>query len=145
MVAHSVPPFTLPDALATVLVFLVFAALASLLAEPKRQQLMAILVAGASGVYFNGGLGLWEYPLAVAMLVCAYRGLVSYPLLGVGWLIHTVSDTLHHFYGTPIIALVPMSSAQCAVTDAFIAAWFFAGAPSVYGLGRKLLGQPAAR
>nr|GFC70465.1 hypothetical protein [Tanacetum cinerariifolium] len=49
-------------------------------------EAMAILVAGASGVYFNGGLGTWEYAFASVVLLVAYGGLNSYAWLGVGWL-----------------------------------------------------------
>ena len=104
---------------------------------------MAILVAGASGVYFNGGLGAWEYAFAGVILLVAYGGLRSYAWLGVGWLLHTSWDVLHHLYGTPIIVLVPLSSAQCALCDVLIAGWFFGGAPSTYAVAARLWKRPA--
>jgi hypothetical protein len=143
MLISTAPAFAWQDALTATLVFLVFSLLASLLAEPRRQQAMAILVAGASGVYFNSGLGTWEYAFAGVVVLVAYGGLHSYAWLGVGWLLHTGWDVLHHFYGTPIIALVPLSSAQCALCDALIAGWFFGGAPSVFALAARLLNRPA--
>ena len=38
----------------------------SLVKEPTRRTLNAIVVAGASGAYLSGGFGLWElmYPIA---------------------------------------------------------------------------------
>jgi hypothetical protein len=39
---------------------------------------------------------------------------------------------MHHFYGHPIVPFAPLSSAGCAITDALIAIWFFADAPSVF-------------
>ena len=39
-------------------------------------------------------------------------------------------DVLHHLYGNPIVPFAPASSAGCAITDAIIAMWFFADAPS---------------
>lgn len=143
MLTSPVPAFAWQDALTAILIFIIFSLLVSLLAEPRRQQAMAILVAGASGVYFNGGLGNWEYTFAGVVLLVAYGGLRSYAWLGVGWLLHTSWDVLHHFYGSPIIARVPLSSAQCALCDALIAGWFFSGAPSVYALAARLWKQPA--
>jgi hypothetical protein len=145
MIISTMPEFTWQDALTATLVFLIFSLLVSLLAEPRRQQAMAILVAGASGVYFNGGLGTWEYVFAGVVLLVAYGGLRSYAWLGVGWLLHTGWDVLHHFYGTPIIALVPLSSAQCALCDALIAGWFFGGALSVYAVAARLWKRPASQ
>jgi hypothetical protein len=138
MLISTAPSFAWQDALTATLVFLLFSLLVSLLAEPNRQHAMAILVAGASGVYFNGGLGTWEYAFASVVLLVAYGGLRSYTWLGMGWLLHTGWDMLHHFYGTPIIALVPLSSAQCALCDALIAGWFLGGAPSVYAVTARL-------
>ena len=62
----------------------------------------------------------------------AYRGLDSYRFIGLGWLMHTGCDTVHHLYGNPIIPMMRMSSAQCAVCDSLLALWFFAGAPAGY-------------
>jgi hypothetical protein len=62
----------------------------------------------------------------------AYRGLKSYPVIGVGWLLHTGWDVLHHLYGNPIVPFVATSSLGCAICDPVIAAWCFAGAPSIW-------------
>ena len=104
----------------------------SLLKEPARQQFMAIFVAGAGGAYLNGGLGAWEFAFATLMLYVGYRGLRSYTFIGLGWLLHTGWDAVHHFYGTPIVPFVPTSSGQCAICDVLLAVWFFYQAPSAY-------------
>lgn len=129
--AHP-PLFHVPDALAAVVVASVLILLFSLIKEPTRQQFMAIFVAGAGGAYLNGGLGVWEFPFATLLLYVAYRGLRSYPFIGIGWLLHTGWDVVHHVYGTPIVPFVPTSSGQCAVCDTLLAVWFFYQAPSVY-------------
>lgn len=137
MLTYHPPIFHLADALAAVAAAGVFIALASLLREPARQRFMALLIAGAGSTYFSGGLGPWEYAFSTLMLYVAYRGLTQYTFIGVGWLLHTGWDALHHFYGSPIISLVPTSSGQCAICDALIAVWFFYRAPSVYDYFRR--------
>ena len=119
---------------APVLVGLVHVALASLLPEPARQRVNALMVAGAGAAYISGGgLGLWELAFATVVTVCAYRGSTNYTWLGVGWLLHTVWDVVHHLRGTPIIPELAHSSFGCAICDPVIAVWLFLGAPSVYG------------
>lgn len=115
----------------------VYILLSSLIKEPVRQKISAILVAGAGSVYWNAGLGLWEYLFAAVMLFTAFKGLQHYYFIGAGWLLHTCWDLMHHLYGTPIIPLVPTSSAGCAVCDAVMAAWFFAGAPNIFALHKN--------
>ena len=53
-----------------------FVAAMSLVAEPTRRTLNAIILAGASGVYLSGGFGLWEltYPLSARRLVIVRYG-----------------------------------------------------------------------
>jgi hypothetical protein len=87
-------------------------------------------VAGAA--YLSGGFGVWEFVFTAIVTLCAYKGLQSYRFIGIGWMLHTVWDVMHHFYGNPIVPFAPMSSAGCAITDALIAIWFFADAPSVF-------------
>lgn len=139
MLTYHPPVFHLTDAVAAVAVAGVFIALASLLREPARQRFRALLIAGAGATYFSGGLGPWEYAFSALMLYVAYRGLTQYAFIGVGWLLHTGWDALHHYYGAPIIALVPTSSGQCAICDALVAVWFFYRAPSVYNYLRRRL------
>ena len=119
---------------APVLVGLVYVALASLLPEPARQRVNALMLAGAGAAYISGGgLGLWELAFTTVVTVCAYRGSTNYTWLGVGWLLHTVWDVVHHLRGTPIIPELAHSSFGCAICDPVIAVWLFLGAPSVYG------------
>ena len=134
---HAAPEVHVHNALFAVGVALVAIALASLVREPKRQRLMAVVLGGAGGAYLNAGFGLWEFPFAIAVLVCAYLGLQSYTFLGIGWLLHTAWDFLHHWSGLPMLSLFPTSSFECGVCDVVLAGWFFMGAPSVFGLFRR--------
>ena len=136
LVSHA-PLFAVPDALAAVVVAGVLVLVFSLLKEPVRQQFMAIFVGGAGGAYLSGGLGGWEFAFASLMLYVAYRGLRSYTFIGVGWLLHTAWDAVHHFYGNPIVPFVPTSSGQCAICDPLFALWLFYQAPSVYPYLRR--------
>lgn len=141
MQAHTVPDFGVLDAIPPVVIAIVFVLLVSLLREPTRQKFMAIFVAGAGAAYLNGGLGRWEFAFTALATYVAYRGLESYRFIGLAWTLHTVWDVVHHFHGNPIVYLQPTSSAGCAITDAIIAIWFFAGAPSAYDLLRRLAGR----
>ena len=129
--------------LAPIVIGLVYISLCSLLEEPTRRKFNAIFVAGAGAAYLSGGgFGMWEFVFTAVITYLAYRGLGSYTFIGVGWLLHTVWDALHHLYGNPIVAFVEHSSLGCAICDPVIALWCFAGAPSVYdlfrGKGRRL-------
>jgi Family of unknown function (DUF6010) len=95
------------------------------------------MIAGAGAAYLSGGLGVWEFAFTAVVTYCAYIGLNSYRFIGLGWLLHTGWDVMHHLYGNPIVPFVPTSSLGCAICDPIIAAWCFAGAPSVYGLAVK--------
>ncbi len=120
--------------LAPVAVGLAYVAAVSLFAEPTRQKVNAVVLAGAGAAYISGGsLGLGELAFTAVVTSCAYRGLTSYPWLGVGWLLHTVWDVVHHVRGDPIIPGLQHSSFGCAVCDPVIAVWLFLGAPSLYG------------
>ncbi|HYX81526.1 MAG TPA: DUF6010 family protein, partial [Gemmatimonadales bacterium] len=68
------------------------------------------------------------YPAAATPV--AYLGLRSYRFIGVGWLVHSCWDIVHHVWGNPIWPFMPTSSFGCTVFDAGIALWFVAGAPS---------------
>ena len=109
----------------------VFIIAMSCVAEPARQRFNAILVAGAGAAYLNGGLGALELAYIPFATLVAYRGLTSYPFIGIAWLMHTGWDVVHHLYANPIWVWQPASSAGCAVFDAVIAVWFLFGAPSV--------------
>jgi hypothetical protein len=125
------PLLQAPDLVGPFVAALVFVLAMSRLREPVRQRFNAILVAGASAAYLNGGLGMWELVYPALGAVVAYRGLSDYRWIGVGWWLHTGWDVLHHLYGRPIWEWMPTSSAGCAVFDVVIGMWFFAGAPTI--------------
>ena len=141
---HVTPEFHLANVITAVVVSVVWISGFSLVAEPNRRTINAILVAGASGAYLNGGMGGWEFVFAIAVLFCAYRGLQQYAFVGIGWLLHTGWDVVHHFIGHPIIGWLPTSSGECAITDALLAIWFFIGAPSVWTFVRNRFAQASA-
>jgi hypothetical protein len=142
MQIHAAPTLGLLDLAPPVVIAALFILLAALLKEPTRQRFMAIFVAGAGAAYLNGGLGYWEFLFTAVATVVAYRGLADYRFIGAAWLLHTGWDIAHHLYGRPIVFFAPTSSFGCAITDALIAVWFFAGAPDVYGILRR---APVAR
>jgi len=125
------------DVVAPTVVALLFIVVTSAFKEPQRRNFMAIMIAGAGAAYLNGGFGVWEFVFTAVVAYSAYRGLASYRFIGIGWLLHTAWDVMHHLYGNPIVPFVPTSSLGCAICDPVIAAWCFAGAPSVYDLGRS--------
>ncbi len=115
---------------APVLVGLIYIALSSLFAEPAGQKFNAVMVAGAGAAYLSGGaLGYWEIAFTVVVTFCAFKGLTNYTWLGVGWLLHTGWDIVHHLKGAPIIPALSHSSFGCAICDPVIAIWMFRGAP----------------
>ena len=120
-----------------IVVALVYISLCSLFEEPNRRNFNAIMIAGAGAAYLNGGFGVWEFAFLTVVTYCAFRGLQSYNFIGVGWLLHTGWDVLHHLYGNPIVPFAADSSFGCAVCDPVIALWCFAGAPSVFDLFRR--------
>ena len=105
----------------------------SLVREPARRTLNAVLVAGTAGVYLSSGFGIWElaYPVLVTPLLL--RALESYRYIGVAWLMHAAWDLPHHLWGNPIWPFMPSSSLGCVVFDSLIAVWFLAGAPALAG------------
>jgi hypothetical protein len=116
---------------------LIFILLVSLIKEPGRKNFMAIMAAGAGAAYLSGGgFGPWELIFCAAMSMCAWRGLRSYPFIGIAWLMHTAWDILHHLYGNAILPFNATSSLGCAIFDPVLAAWCFAGAPSLWMLMR---------
>lgn len=125
------PPVYAINIMAALIITIVFIVLVSFIREPYRQQFNALLIAGAGTVYWNAGLGGWEYVFGTLMTFIAFKGLSHYYWIGVGWLLHTCWDLLHHFYATPIIPASPSSSMGCAVCDSILAAWFFLKAPGI--------------
>jgi uncharacterized protein DUF6010 len=135
MEPHSIPEFHILDGVAPIAIAIVFIIGSSLIKEPNRRNFMAIMIAGAGAAYLSGGgLGKWEFAFTAIVTFCAYKGLQSYRFIGLGWILHTLWDVIHHFYGAPIIPFLSTSSAGCAITDAVIAVWFFANAPSIFDI-----------
>ncbi|GAA3113977.1 hypothetical protein GCM10017600_59540 [Streptosporangium carneum] len=129
MIMSVVPP---------VLIGLSYAVVTSLIREPHRRRFNAIMVAGAGAAYLSGGgLGGWEFVFTAAVTYCAYRGLESWTFIGVGWLLHTAWDVLHHLKGSPIIPFAHNSSLGCAICDPVIALWCLRGGPSLVDLARS--------
>ena len=135
------PPIHAMDWIGPTVGAVVFVLTMSLVREPARRSFNAILVAGASGVYLSGGLGPWEllYP-AIATPV-AYLGLRSHRFIGLAWVMHASWDLVHHLYGNAIWPFMPTSSFGCLLFDILIAAWFFAGAPSLFAFLPRKLGR----
>ncbi len=134
---HIIPEFTIITAFTAVLIAVVFIIIMSFVKEPNRQKINAILISGAGGVYWNGGLGVWEFIFGALMLFVAFKGLKHYYFIGIGWLLHAGWEILHHLYGDPIVYLEPSCSAGCAVCDLILALWFFFGAPTIWNVFRK--------
>jgi hypothetical protein len=127
------PSIVVMDIVGPAIAALVFVILMSLVRAPARKTINAMIVAGASGCYLSGGgFGIWELILPVVAMPVAYRGLRSYSFIGFAWLIHSCWDIVHHLWGNPIWPFMPTSSFGCTIFDAFIAAWFLAGAPSLF-------------
>src|SRR5256885_62578 len=115
--------------LVPLLVGVLYVSLSSLIAEPYRRRFNAIMVAGAGAAYLSGGgLGVWEFAFTAVLTYVAYRGLDSWTFIGVGWLLHTAWDVVHHFRGHPIIPFAHDSSLGCAICDPVIAIWCLTGA-----------------
>lgn len=134
---HTPPEFTLAASLVAALIAFVFITIMSFVKGPNRQKINAIILAGAGGAYWSGGLGIWEFVFGSLMLFVAYKGLKHYYFIGIGWLLHTGWDILHHLYADPIVYLEPSSSAGCAVCDPVLALWFFFGAPTIWNVLKK--------
>lgn len=135
---HQVADFHAYDAIPPVVIAVIYILASSLIKEPGRRNFNAIMIGGAGAAYLSGGgLGIWEFVFTAVVTFCAYQGLHSYKFIAIGWLLHTGWDLLHHFYGHPIVPFAPLSSAGCAITDALIAMWFFADAPSVFDSFRQ--------
>lgn len=120
-----------------VLIACIYICLNSLIKEPNRRSFNAIMVSGLGATYLSGGgMGLWEMVFCTMMTICAYFGLRSYTLIGIGWLMHASWDILHHLLGSPLLPFAPTSSLGCAICDPIIALWFIAGAPTVIAISR---------
>jgi hypothetical protein len=124
------------------LVGAVYVLLSSLIREPHRRRVNAVVVAGAGAAYLSGGgLGIWEFVFTAVVTYVAYRGLESWTFIGVGWLLHTAWDAVHHVRGEPIIPFAEHSSLGCAICDPVIAVWCLVGGPSVTDAIRDLISR----
>ena len=123
---------TLPDLLLPLLPAVVVIGVLSRIPEAMRMRIGAVTAAGFTGLYLNGGFGIWEFVYMATASVPAYLGQRSFAWIGAAWLMHAGWDLLHHFYGNTLWHWDAMSSLGCAVMDPVVALWFFAGAPSVF-------------
>lgn len=117
---------------APLLIGVLYVCVNSLIPGRHRRRFNAIVLAGAGAAYLSGGgLGIWEFVFTGLLTWVAYRGLDSWRFIGVGWLLHTAWDVVHHLRGEPIIPFAHESSLGCAICDPVIAIWCLAGGPSV--------------
>ncbi|WP_237331236.1 DUF6010 family protein [Streptomyces mexicanus] len=121
-----------------VIVGIIYCLLMSLLKEPHRRRLNALMVGGAGAAYLSGGVfGPWEILFTALMTYIAYRALDSWAFVGIGWLLHTAWDVAHHLKGHPILPFFHDSSLGCAICDPVIALWCFLGGASPNALVRR--------
>jgi hypothetical protein len=80
----------------------------------------------------------------VVASVPAYFAQRSYTANGIVWLMHAGWDAVHHFYGNTLYHWDPMSSFGCMIMDPVVAAWYFAGCPSVFARFGATRGSLAA-
>ncbi|MFD7660800.1 DUF6010 family protein [Actinosynnema sp. NPDC059797] len=129
-----------------ILIGVVYVVLCSFIEEPHRRRFNAVMVAGAGAAYLSGGgLGAWEFAFTAVVTYCAFRGLDSWFFIGLGWLLHTAWDVVHHVKGAPIVPFAEHSSLGCAICDPVIAVWCLAGGPSVLRWSGWRRGAPAER
>ncbi|GAA0918617.1 hypothetical protein GCM10009557_89990 [Virgisporangium ochraceum] len=76
--------------------------------------------AGAGAAYLSGGgPGGREFAFTAALTYVAFRGLDSWTFIGVGWLLHTAWDVVHHLADNPIVPSAHDSSLGCAIFAGF--------------------------
>lgn len=129
---HVVPEFTVLHAILALALVPIFITVMSLVREPIRQNLYAVIIAAAGSVYSNHCLGVWEQVFSAVMIFMAYKGLANYRYIAVAWIFHALFDIPHHFFAVPLDPAAPFSSAVCFIFDPLIAIWFFFGAPTVF-------------
>lgn len=137
MLAHAPLAVQIANIVGPVVIAVLYICACSLFKEPNRRNFNAIMIAGAGAAYLSGGFGKWEFVFTAVLTYVAYKGLHSYRFIGIGWLLHTGWDVLHHLYGNPIVPFAPTSSLGCAICDPVIAAWCFAGGFSVCDFFRR--------
>ncbi len=116
--------------LVPLLVAAVLLACLSIPPEPQRQRFSAVFVAGAGAAYLGGGFGPLELAFCTVVTLLAYRGLSDYRAIALAWVLHSLWDGAHDLWGQAILPFDPLSSYGCFVADFWLAAWYFAGAPS---------------
>jgi hypothetical protein len=132
------------DYVIPVLVGIAYVCLNSFIPEPHRLRFNAIMVGGAGAAYLSsGGVGMWEIPFTALTTFVAYRALTSYAFVGIGWLLHTGWDVVHHLKGAPILPELAHSSLGCAICDPVIALWAFGGGRSVGSLVSYVRPRPS--
>ncbi|WP_370962851.1 DUF6010 family protein [Amycolatopsis sp. cg9] len=132
------------EILAPILIGLLYAGLNSFVPEAHRRRLNAVVVGGAGAAYLSGGaLGPWELVFCAVLTYVAFRGLDSWTFIGIGWLLHTGWDVVHHLKGQPILPFAHDSSFGCALCDPVIAIWCFTGGKPVLGWRTAARGTPA--
>jgi hypothetical protein len=136
---HTTPSLVVMDYVGPAIGAAIFVVIMSLVREPTRRTVNAILVAGTCGVYLSGGFGLWELVYPVIAMPIVYRALASHRYIGAAWLMHSAWDLPHHFWGNPIWPFMPTSSFGCFEFDMLIAIWFLAGAPTIVRVGRAVV------
>jgi hypothetical protein len=125
------------EVLAPIVIGVLYVLLNSLIREPHRRKFNAVMVGGAGAAYLSGGaLGPWEVVFCAVLAYVAFRGLDSWTFIGVGWLLHTAWDVVHHLKGQPILPFAHGSSFGCAICDPVIAIWCFTGGRSVWAWRR---------
>ena len=130
-----------------VLIGVAYVLVNSLIPEPARRRFNAVMVGGAGAAYLSGGgLGPWEFAFTAVLVYVAYRGLESWTFIGIGWLLHTAWDVVHHVRGEPIVPFAEHSSLGCAICDPVIAVWCLAGGPPLFATirGRFTRSRPTA-
>jgi hypothetical protein len=135
--ASAAPSLIFMDYVGPAIAAFLFVLVMSLVPEPARRTLNAVIVAGVSGVYLSGGFGLWELAYPIVATPVVYRALHSYRYIGLAWLMHAAWDLAHHLWGNPIWPFMPTSSFGCFVFDSLIAFWFLADAPALIGWRRR--------
>ena len=119
MQIHPTPAIHVVDLVAPLFIGVLYVCACSFFKEPNRRNFNAIMIAGAGAAYLNGGFGIWEFAFTI-VTYCAYRGLQSYNFIGIGWLLHSGWDVMHHLYGNPIVPFAAKSSLGCAICDPVI-------------------------
>ncbi|MEV4809783.1 DUF6010 family protein [Micromonospora avicenniae] len=131
--------------LVPLLIGVLYVLLNSLIPERHRLRFNAVMVAGAGAAYLSGGgLGVAEVAFTAVLTYVAWRGLTSWTYVGIGWLLHTAWDVVHHLTGNPILPFAPGSSFGCAICDPVIAVWCLTGGRSVTSALRARLARVRA-